>query len=390
MELYRASNEWANRPDDERFGTLAELQAVTEQRRNTSAEKTFDLSTVRAEVVGDTSIAVKSIKSDNPVPAHLSHFAFGQVCQQLSAPASYLRTLPPTLATQNLNHHLATMGSGTQVKGLFRNGGDNPLKLRGLSSTEYVRVWDHEIATRLVDLQADGWRVPPARPVREGQRGTRPATESDVMDGATHGLSIKVGDLIAPAGIYASDRDMFVFLVNENVRTDDGLARGVFVWNSEVYGVVFGVCSFLYDFICGNHIVWGASMVQELKLRHVGGVRGRAFRQMAVEIKKYGNDSISDEQAKITTAKRYLIADKDEDVIDTLFGMKSLGIPKRTLEAAQVVAKQTHRYGDPRSAWGMVQGLTEVSQATGYADERNAIDRAAGKVLDLAFYVRRC
>ena len=44
--------------------------------------------------------------------------------------------------------------------------------------------------------------------------------------------------MIAPAGIYASDHDMFAFLVNEEYRIDDGsdggLARGFFVQNSEV------------------------------------------------------------------------------------------------------------------------------------------------------------
>jgi len=44
--------------------------------------------------------------------------------------------------------------------------------------------------------------------------------------------------MISPAGIYASDHDMFSFLVNEEYRIDDGsdggLARGFFVQNSEV------------------------------------------------------------------------------------------------------------------------------------------------------------
>ena len=41
--------------------------------------------------------------------------------------------------------------------------------------------------------------------------------------------------------------------------------------------------------------------------------------------------------------------------------------------------------GDPRTAWGMANGLTRLSQSLPYADERVALDRAAGKVLEMAF-----
>ena len=45
----------------------------------------------------------------------------------------------------------------------------------------------------------------------------RPATEADVLEDRDGGggLSINISDMIAPAGLYASDRDMFAFLINE-------------------------------------------------------------------------------------------------------------------------------------------------------------------------------
>ena len=39
--------------------------------------------------------------------------------------------------------------------------------------------------------------------------------------------TMKLGDLIAPAGIYASDHDMFAFMVNEDARIDDGSDEGI-------------------------------------------------------------------------------------------------------------------------------------------------------------------
>ncbi len=79
--------------------------------------------------------------------------------------------------------------------------------------------------------------VPPARPAFPDQPGTRPATEDDVL-AVKDFLSINVGDPVAPAGLYASNHDMFAFLINEENRIDDGsdsgLSRGVFFENSEV------------------------------------------------------------------------------------------------------------------------------------------------------------
>ena len=42
--------------------------------------------------------------------ALLTHHAFGQLATLSKAPANYLRTLPATLAAQNLNHGLKVMG----------------------------------------------------------------------------------------------------------------------------------------------------------------------------------------------------------------------------------------------------------------------------------------
>ncbi len=50
--------------------------------------------------------------------------------------------------------------------------------------------------------------------------------------------------------LYASDRDMFVFLADEDRRIEvagRSLARGFFVWNSEVGDKTLGAGFFLFD-----------------------------------------------------------------------------------------------------------------------------------------------
>ncbi len=130
-------------------------------------------------------------------------------------------------------------------------------------------------------------------------------------------------DLIAPAGVYASDRDMFLFLVDDDHRLENPiggtpLARGFFVWNSEVGDKTFGLTTFLYDAICGNHIVWGAQNVKEIKLKQVGHARNRAFAGMRLQLREYAESSISDEQFKINRAQNFLLGGNKEDALSTL------------------------------------------------------------------------
>lgn len=385
--LYAASNQWANRPDDERFETLADLHTAVSGYKASSGTAVRRLADLRVEAnAGDVQLVGKA-----GVPAKLTHYAFGQFANRIGAPASYLRTLPPTLAAQNLNHGLARTGTGDgdlskESQLYFHKNGS--LVLRAVTGTGYTRIFDADITSRLLPLQDSGWRVPPARPARAGQKGTRVATEADVLRNRMPGLGIQVGDAIAPAGLYASDHDMFAFLVNED-RTVEvegaALCRGIFISNSEVGDKAFRATRFLYDAVCGNHIVWGAKDVSEVWIKHVGNAPDRAFGQLRVELRKYADASEAEDRDRITAAQQTIIASSKDEVLDKLFGLKSVGLGRKVLETAYNIAESTPRYGNPKSVWGMVSGITEAAQLTPYADERVSIDRAAGKLLEVNF-----
>jgi hypothetical protein len=93
-------------------------------------------------------------------------------------------------------------------------------------------------------------------------------------------------------------------------------------------------------------------------------------------------------ESAIKRARTLEIAATKEDVIDAIFkfakpkGLNAL--TKGTIESAYEVAEQTPRYGSPRSVWGMVNGLTEVSQGS-YTDQRNEIDVQAGRLMEMVF-----
>lgn len=389
MNLYKASNQWATRPADERFWTLEEMRAATKAYADASRSATIQYGNV--EVLSNGTELF--LKGQTGTQARLTHYAMGQLCSRASAPASYLRTLPANLAAQNLNVSLAKREPTDKAKLLVHVNGD--IVLRCMTGEGYERVWNHEVISRLIDVAAKGWKVPPARPSGKPGEQTRVATEADCLSRKLPGLSINPGDLIAPAGLYASDRDMFAFLVDDDHTVENPadkgtpLARGFFVWNSEVGDASFGFSTFLYDAVCGNHIVWGAQEVKEVRIRHVGTARERAFRGLHVSLREYANASAQDDTRRIAKAQSYILGATKQEAIDAAFSFisrKRISVLNQGMvENAYAIAAETPRYGNPNTPWAIAQGLTQLSQASEYADRRVQIDTAAGKLLEMAF-----
>jgi hypothetical protein len=360
------------------------MYEATKAYADAAAEAVVPFTDIRVEKVDDD----LKLVGRTGVPATLTHYAFGQISGRAGAPANYLRTLPATLAAQNINHGLAVRSdrAASDAKLLFhRNSG---LVLRALTTERYERLWNYELVGRLQDLLDEGWVVPPARPALPNQPGTRLATEADVLAAGAHGLSVRVGDEIAPAGLYASDHDMFAFLVYEKNRiangTPNGLARGVFYSNSEVGNNAVYRMSFLYESVCGNHIVWNVSNLKKLRIVHSGQVRNK-LQLYAADLVEYANRSASEDEAIIKRAQHKVIAATKQDVIDELFRLR-VGLTQTQIGDAYDLAEQHEQDANaaPNTVYGMVHGLTRLSQGN-YADERNHLDAAAGKVMRIAF-----
>jgi hypothetical protein len=384
--LMQASNQWATRPDDERFSNMDELHAAVTGYRNISCESKPRWADLHAIPEGGEVM----LQGVNGTPAKLTHWAFGQLASRAGAPGGYLRTLPPALAAACLNTGL--VGRGTDTANLMFHKTETGLMLRAATSMDYTRVWNADVSERLLRLIPDGWRTPPARPCRMGQAGARLATLADTIaiPGAG-GQSINVGDMIAPAGLYASDHELFIFMVNEAhpiliPGSEHPLFRGFFCWNSETGAASFGMSSFLFRGVCGNHIIWDAAAVKEMRLRHVGIVDRRAEYHLRVTLRDYSNRPASEDVARVVKSESYILGKSKEEVVDALFRLRLPALSKSTAGEAYDTTERNYPIdGNPRSAWGIAQGLTRMSQSKGFTDDRVELDRAAGKVMAIAF-----
>lgn len=358
--LTQASRQWATRPADQRFSSLDALHAACSKNREISRTSSGYLSDLRFEAAdGGLTVVGKQRKSD------LTHWAFGQICTDLQAPAGYLRRQPATLAAQNLNHDLANLECRKPSKLLFHAEGDN-LELQAVTSQIYGRYWNNEITAQLLQLVGDYPEWQPAPAAFDGSRG-----------------------------LYASDSDMFAFLVDNNRRIFEkdpagGLSRGFFVSNSEVGKLKFNLCTFLYSYVCGNHMVWGAENVAEIGIRHTKGAIGAMSGALRLTLKKYAESSGTEDELRIESARKFELGKNKNEVLDFLFKRHIPGLTKSNIEAGYERAHNSEHagsfaYASPRSAWGFAQGLTEVARDLPHADQRVVLERAAGKVVEIAF-----
>lgn len=355
--LLEASNQWSNRPADERFSSLAELHAACQMYYSQAREAKNTLySSLRTEAQGSEVVLI----GKKEIPSKLTHWAFGQLSSRVGFPAEPLRGLPPTLASQVLNHKLSKVDKQEVCNLLLHSNGGHVV--RALTSSKYTRIWNKDITARLLTLTQNHPEWQPAPAAFDGSRG-----------------------------LYASDHDLFAFMVDSDRRIFEqapggGLGRGFFVGNSEVGAATFWVMTFFYEYVCGNHRVWGAKGVREIRLRHVGNADDRAFSQLSVELKKYADSSSADDELKVQSAMKMTLGKTKDEVLDKVFGLHIPALTRKVIaEGYDTAVKHESWYGNPRSVWGLTGGITEVARDMKYADERVAVERGAGKVMQIAF-----
>lgn len=362
--LMKASRQWASRPADERFTSLDAMLDHFRHQRSIS----------RAEVVSTGILEARPVAEDDERkglvvmgaddgPAMATHHSFGQLAQLVKAPAGYLRQLPADIAADNLNWGLKQRGNddvGTLVR---RNGF---AELAAATGPQYGRIWNDDVVAALVARFGDG-------------------VTGDFTVPGEFGQAVEVSK--ANTTLYASDRDMFVFLADEKHRIElpdrrhgqsGSLARGFFVWNSEVGATSLGIGTFLFDYVCMNRMVWGAEDYQEIRIRHSSGAPRRWLDDVAPAIEAYAQKSTTSILDAIERARAAKLGDKDK-VAEFLTKRFS-----RTKAEAISLAHFADEDRPIENLWDAAVGITAYARGVNYQDERVGLEREAGKIMAMA------
>ena len=369
----RVSSEWFSRPNDERYLSLSELYASVKGRAERSRTRTVESAAIRVEAHRDDPENLALILPDAEAPVAPTHWSFGQLASLVSAPAAYLRQLPAPLAGINLQYGL-TSHRAEQIKTLETE--DGRTELRAVTGPDYGRIYDHELVAAVQKIAGNGtgdtrWKVP----------GT--------LDWSSGVYNPMVDITKDTTTLYASDRDVFLFLVDdmnpiEAGKLSDGSPdlyfRGFYCWNSEVGAKTLGIASFYLRAVCQNRNLWGVEDFQEISIRHSKYAANRFAHEAAPALTRFADSSPRPFVEGIRAARERIVAHSDDDRTDFL---RKRGFSKA--ETARIVETVLAEEGrPPESVFDFVQGISAVARSKPQQDTRLEMEGKAKKLLERA------
>lgn len=356
------NKQWRSRPDDERYTSLSDMLSDKLAIQNDSRAIVLNSSDIVASAEHND-VVIRKNGAGNSLS--FSHWSFSQLANLAGAPSSYLRTLPANLVADNLNHGFKSNNFESKI--LFRN---STRRARAITSPTYGRIHDSDIIRSVMRFAGNGngdadWRVPGA--IDWSDRIYRPAKEV-TKDNTT---------------LYASDRDMFIFLTDDQNPIEIGtlpngnpdiLMRGFGISNSEEGAGTCKAFGILYRGPCANRILWGIEHFAEINIRHTKFAPDRFAAEMITSLDTYRNQSTLPLLEAVSDVRAVRI----EQPIEFLSG---LGLTKRL--AVQIGDRHMTEEGRPiETAWDAVQGITAVARDIPFADERLRLEGFAEKILN--------
>ncbi len=369
----RVSSEWFSRPEDERFLSLTELYDAVKARADRATARTVESRAVRVEASRDNAERLSLIVPGQEQHIAPTHWSFGQLCSLVGAPANYMRQLPAPLAGINLQHGLLSHRAEL-VKTLETE--DGRIELRAVTGPDYGRIWDHELVGAVMKIAGNGvgdtiWKVP------------------GVLDWATMTHNPFVDVTKDTTTLYASDRDVFLFLVDDTHPIEAGrLAngepdlyfRGFYCWNSEVGSKTLGIASFYLRAVCMNRCLWGVENFEEITIRHSKFAAQRFAHEAAPALATFANSSPAPFVAGIKAAREKIVARTDEGRESFL---RRRGFSKA--ETGRIIETVSQEEGrPPESIFDFVQGMTAHARTKAHQDTRLELEGKAKVLLERA------
>jgi hypothetical protein len=366
----RVSSEWFSRPDDERYLSLGALHAAVRARAERATARTVETKALRVEASRDDAERLALIVPGQDMPVAPTHWSYGQLCSLIGAPASYMRQLPAPLAGINLQHGLLSHRAEL-VKTLEAD--DGRIELRAVTGPDYGRIWDRELVEAVMRIAGDGtgdtrWKVP------------------GLLDWSTMTHNPFVEVTKDTTTLYASDRDVFLFLVDDAHPIEAGRLpngdpdlyfRGFYCWNSEVGSKTLGMASFYLRAVCMNRNIWGAEGFEEISIRHSKFAGHRFAHQAAPALERFATSSSAPFMAGIRAAREAIVARKDEDR-ETFLRKRGFSRP----ETEKIIATVLEEEGrPPESIFDFVQGITALARDKPHQDARLELEGKAAKLL---------
>jgi hypothetical protein len=362
------SQQWFSRPDDQKFLSMDALISSLHDRTDLSRTNTFESKKLRVSANPDDNHTLL-LERDGGAQMQMTHWAFGQLCTWTQSPAAYLRKIPAFLSGLCLQHGLVK--SPAEVLKLFwqEDQAGGPDQLRAATSPGYGRILDLDVARAINERLDESWKVP------------------GVIDWGRMTYNPNVDVTKATTTLYASDRDVFIFLCRDQFPIEVGklpdgqpdlLFPGIIVSNSETGSRALNIQTMYLRAVCQNRCLWGTENHKSITIRHTSGAPDRFIHEVQPQIESFAHTAANAVTSKVIDAKATVVAKDDDQRFEFLH--KKLGLPKPTTK--DIIETVLREEGHPMtSIWDVVQGMTAHARTIPYQDERVAFERRAGDLM---------
>jgi hypothetical protein len=368
------SAQWASRPADQRFLDLASLEMQVGIWRKESRMEVIEPKLISPIYQGNDVADLRfDLAGTEMIP---TAWGFEQIARIAGCPATYLSTLPAPLTAMNLRYRLQVVEQKPVGAYMRHDGATGENTIRALTSPRYGRIYDQEVVQAVRKVAGNGtgdtrWKVP-GQIDWNGQHGISYNPQVDITKQNTT--------------LYASDRDVFIFLVDDLNPIEVGklpngepdlMFRGFYVWNSEVGARTFGIATMFLRGVCQNRNLWGVEGFNEVTFKHGANAPTR-FEDAIPLLHSFAEGATTKVIEGVKAAKDVKVEKGQDEQVEWL---GRLGFSQKEAKSIldTILAEEQHT---AESVWDMAQGITAFARGIEHADERVAVERIAGRLLD--------
>jgi hypothetical protein len=373
------SMQWMARPADQRFLNLDDLHDFKRKFwegsfQTRAATDDVELIAPEIKVPADLHKLTVGVKVDNGATVDAreiapTHWAFGQLAGLAKSPASFLRELPSPMVSDILTWRMRHAREVEQIK-LY--GGAT--ELYAATGPDYGRIPDYEVVRAVQQVAGRGtgdmrWKIP------------------GVLDWRTNLYDPNAPVTADSTTLYASDRDVFMFLVDDRNPIEVGklpdgapdlMFRGFYIQNSEMGSRSLKLAAFYLRAVCMNRNLWGVEEFEEIKINHTRLAPDRWLQQAQPALRAYADGSAKKLVAGVQAAKAAKVADDHEQAVAFLTARTfSMAKAKAILEQGE---KEEGR--PARNVWDMAQAITAHARNVLNTDDRLEQEKVAKAILD--------
>jgi hypothetical protein len=286
-------------------------------------------------------------------------------------PAAYMREMPSQLVAPHFNYRLGHVREVEEIK-LYGDASH----VNAATGPGYGRVFDWKVVEAITRIAGDGLG-------NDGFHWKTPGTLN--WSNGTYDPE-DIGD-VGQRTFYGSDRDMFVFLVDDRRPIlvgktrdgrDDHMFRGFYVQNSEVGARSLSIKSFYLRGVCMNRNLWGCEGFEEITIRHSALAPDRWIQQAVPALESFAQASDRKLIESVEKAKAAQLVESRDAALDFL---KKRNISKAACEAICTIHER-EEHAEIRTAWDMAQGITAYARDQINTDARLELENEARKILD--------